>query len=701
MKRWQYISKASSVLKIISVILFTVFFAFAASYIYKIHGAVSPLLLYRWAFLLLAYTFLLLNVFINYKVLYQYVFRHRYMISLVLFCCFVLAKLNFSSIAMYDYYVQPGSGSEFITPVFGGPLSIRSDEWAINTPRSLTYQFCVGQKYNDIIMASQTLNLKTSGVALSLSMITKPFNMGFLFLGAEYAVSFYWGSLLIVGLLAGIEFFLVITKNNKLLSFMGSVAIIFSSFTVWWSGNEIVIYAMAAVAGIYRFLSTESRKIRIICGILIAAFGSAFVGVMYPAWQVPAGYTFLAVIIWSFVVNWGNIKKFKAIDWIIFAVTVVAAIVVIVAYLIENMEYTKAVMDTVYPGSRRVYGGYTLDKMFTYPATLLFPFKAGEFTFSEYGMYFSLYPMPTLVAIFILFKLKKKDLLNILLLTVSAVFTVYCTFGVPTWFGDISLLSYSFSTRVLTYVDFIQILLLTRSMAIMDEQNIYIPKRFIIPSAAILSVFTVYLCDKKFTYQNFMSFRYMIVIAVMLIALMVCFVGRVSRKLRDIAIVFFIVVHCAVSAFVPPIQKGLDPIYSKPVAQKAMEIAEEDPDARWIAVDQWIEANFYAACGAKVINSNNYIPNFELWETLDPEGKYNDVYNRYANFIISLTDEESVPILNQADLITLKLNYGQLDDIGARYLVTKYVLDIPEKYNIGVEQLYAENGTYIYSLEYK
>ena len=82
-------SKASYALKATAVILITLFFAFVASYIYKIHGAVSPMLLYRWAFLLLAYTFLLLNVFINYKVLYQYVFKHRYMIALVIFCCFI------------------------------------------------------------------------------------------------------------------------------------------------------------------------------------------------------------------------------------------------------------------------------------------------------------------------------------------------------------------------------------------------------------------------------------------------------------------------------------------------------------------------------------------------------------------------------------------------------------------------------------
>ena len=47
-------------------------------------------------------------------------------------------RVNFSSIGMFDNYVQPGQGSEFVTPVYGETHSIRSDEWAVSTPRYLT-----------------------------------------------------------------------------------------------------------------------------------------------------------------------------------------------------------------------------------------------------------------------------------------------------------------------------------------------------------------------------------------------------------------------------------------------------------------------------------------------------------------------------------------------------------------------------------
>ncbi len=701
LKRKQMSSGLTNAIKNILTFFVGMFFALVSYKVYlSCQGNLSPMFFYREALVIAFCAFLLINVFINYKVLYEFIFKHRYAISFILLVVLVASKIHISSIAMLDGYVQPGSGSEFVRPIFGQARPIRSDEWAVGTPKTLTYQYCAGEKYNDIIMAGKTLNIKTTDVAPSLSMITKPFNWGFLFLGAEYAISFHWCSLFIVGILAGIEFFMIITKERKLLSFCGSVMVIFSSFTMWWSDNKMVTYIMVAIAGIHRFLMTDSIKKRIFCGICIVVFGTAFVAMLYPAWQVPAGYICLAIILWSFIVNWNNVKKFKAIDWIIFSGVIVFALAVIAVFYLENLEYTKTIMGTVYPGSRRDYGSYVLDKLFTYPATLLFPFKEGEFAFSEYGVYFSLYPLPTLVAIYLLFKNKKKDLLLILFLVVSAIFTVYCTVGVPQWFGDISLLSFSTARRVLNFLDLIQIFILLRSIALMDEEKTFIPKSVIIPFSLIFSVLTIYWCDKKFVYPDFMSTAYMIVIAITIFVISVCLVGNVGDRLKKAAMVALIIIHCGVSLFVHPIQKGLDAIYSKPAAQAVMKIVEEDPDARWIAADQWVEANFYAACGAKVINSNNYVPNYKLWEILDPEGKYNEVYNRYANFIITMTEDETEAILHQSDLITLKLNYGQLDDIDVDYVIAKGELVIPEEYNVTPTLLYAESGVYIYSLDY-
>ncbi len=704
-KQIKYLSTLPKTIKVLVSVVVGMILCVLTYKNYLSCGGLNALFVYREALVLLACGFILINAYINYKTLYSFVFRYRYALAFFAFIILVASKINFSSIGLYDSYIQPGSGSEFVNPIFGHSQPVRSDEWAVSTPRALTYQYCAGEKYNDIIMAIQTPNLQASGIMLSPAMLAKPFCWGYLFLPVEYAVSFNWCSLLFVSLLAAVELFNIISNKNKLFSVMGGIIVAFSSFCMWWSGCAVLAYGMAAVAGIYNFLSADSYKKRMVFGAVVAIFGSAFVCTLYPAWLVPLGYIFLAVIIWGFVKNIGNIKKFKKIDWIIFSTTIALAIGIIAIYYYNQIEYATAVSNTVYPGSRRESGGYALNELLYYPASLAFPFKAvdGAYPFSEYGTFFSLFPIPMLISIYLLFKTKKKDLLSMLLLAVSLYFTVYCTVGVPDIVATISLMSFSTAARTAPILGFAQILLLVRSMYLIKENDCGIPKRIIMPIVAVYSIFVVLWCDKVLPFEDYMSTAYMSVVGLYIFFVIVCCVGRINEILQKIAVVSLVAIICITALFVLPIRKGLDSIYSKPVAQKVMSIVDKDPDAKWVALDQWIESGFYVACGAKVINSNNYIPNYELWETLlDDKGleEYNSVYNRYCHLIVSLTTESTQPILNQEDLVTLKLNYSQLEDIDVKYIVAKCEVVIPKEYDIDIEQLYAENGAYIYQVEY-
>lgn len=704
-KENQYISKLPKTFKILFTIIIAFIFTLLSRAVYQSCGELNFMLLYREILVLIFTAFALANIYINYKVFYSFIFKHRYAISAILFVVLVIAKINFSSIGMYDFYVQPGSGSEFVEPVFGHSQAIRSDEWAVSTPRILTYQYCYGEKYNDVVMASQTPNLQASGVLLSLAILAVPTKIGYLFLSAEYAVSFQWCSLFIITILAAIELFNILSDKKPLLATMGGISVALSSFCMWWSGSSLLAYGMATTAGIYHFLNTDNFKKRIICGVAVAIFGAGFVCTLYPAWLVPSGYIFLAIIIWSFIKNFDNIKSFNKIDWIIFSATLLFALGIIAVYYYNQLEYAKAVSETVYPGSRRDSGGYALDMLFFYPASIAFPFKSveGGYPFSEYGTFFSFFPIPMLVSIYILLKNKKKDLLSILLLTVSLFFTVYCTIGLPDIVATVTLISFSTAARTVPMLGLVQMLLLIRSMSLLEDTDTYVPKRILIPIATIYSVFAVFWCDQKFVFQDYMGTVYMSVIGAYIFFMIVCFIGNVGKTLKNTAVVIFTAVIFVTSVFILPINVGLDAIYSKPVAQKISSIVEEDPDAKWLSLDQWVENGFYTACGAKVINFNNYIPNLEFWNTILSEEKYeeyNEIYNRYCHLIISLTSEETQPILNQPDLVTLKLNYSSLDDINAKYLITKYEFSIPEEYGISTEKLYSENGIYIYELNY-
>ena len=102
---------------------------------------VSLMTVYRTVILFCIAFFLLLHIIVKIKVFYDIVFRYRYLIAVAVFLVLVANKINFSSVAMYDYHIQPGLGSEFIEPVFGQGRPIRSDEWLVTTPIQLSAQY--------------------------------------------------------------------------------------------------------------------------------------------------------------------------------------------------------------------------------------------------------------------------------------------------------------------------------------------------------------------------------------------------------------------------------------------------------------------------------------------------------------------------------------------------------------------------------
>ena len=76
---------------------------------------------------------------------------------------------------------------------------------------------------------------------------------------------------------------------------------------------------------------------------------------------------------------------------------------------------------------------------------------------SEAGVFFSFFPIPTLVAGYCWIKSKKKDWLVGGLLLISIPMLIYTTVGLPATIANITLLSYSMPERVVDIIGYIQI----------------------------------------------------------------------------------------------------------------------------------------------------------------------------------------------------------------------------------------------------
>lgn len=691
---------------VLTVLLMLVYLA-GVFVVYRATATRPHMLMYRLAIVTVVAAFAAMHIFVDIKKIYNFIFQHRFLLAAIAFVILVLAKINFSNIANWNAYVQPGEGSDFITPVFGKARSIRSDEWAVSTPRAFTYQYCAGEKYNSIIMGTLTPNQVTSHISLSLSALATPFYWGYLFLDAEHGLSFYWCGYLLVMLLASNEFFLIITDRKKLLSFSGATALTFSGFYLWWSGISSLTSGMAVVVLVWYFMHTEKRWCRALYGLGVMIFGASFICELYPAWQVVSGYIYLAFLIWALVTNFENIKRFKVWDWVIFGLVLAGVCTIVIAFLLGQREYTEAIMNTVYPGQRVDAGGNALVWQFLYPSNAKFVYDAQGLNTSEYSRAFSLYPLPMFMALFTMIKARKKDLLSIMLLCVAVFYTLYITTGLPMIIAKLTLMTYTMTGRVIPYIDVLQIILLIRSMSLMQDRKCFVPRLPAMLIAVVLSAGTMLICTYVFrtmtTAVDYITVPYGIAMGLLIFIFAWGFMANTKVVIRNGVIILFILYHLVTGVLVWPVQKGADAIYSKPLAHAISEIVEEDPDAKWIALDNWVISNFCAACGASTITSNNYMPNFTLWQSLFDEEtylSYNDIYNRYANMTANITEGETTLTLIQADLVQLDINPDDLKKIDVEYIVSYHELQNSTAYDCTFEELYNEAGMYIYRAVY-
>ena len=127
-----------------------------------------------------------------------------------------------------------------------------------------------------------------------------------------------------------------------------------------------------------------------------------------------------------------------------------------------------------------------------------------------------------------------------------------------------------------------------------------------------------------------------------------------------------------ISSFtINPLARGTGALFDHPLEKKIHEIAENNKEDYWLAVNDRILASVGVANGAKVLNMVNFYPDFQKWQIIDPEGSNENVYNRYAHIDIALTEGktkfEEGPT---ADLIRIKLSCEDVSKWPVRYLVS-------------------------------
>lgn len=640
--------------------------------------------------------FVSLHFVLNIKKMYNYLFDKRYFIGIFIFLFLVIGKYNGSSIEIWNGIIQPEYQLEN-SVILGKTRSIRSDEWLVSTPISLsqvTEQVNLS-KYNNLLGATEnlvTLNPKLPNTDI-LSLLSSPNNLGYLVMDSERGFSFSWYFCFFLLFFASLELFMILTNKNKIFSFLGAVLLTLSPVIQWWQSPQIVSYGNLAIVLFYNFIISKTRKKKILFSLLFGYSGLLYIMCLYPAWQVPYGYCYLILIIWIII---KNKDKIKVKDLLYLIPTLGIILIILVPLLISNKEVFNITSNTVYPGDRFSIGGGEWRTLFTYINSIYYPYKdLGNPC--EFSQYFSLFPFPIIYGIYLMVKNKKKDLFIILSIIVILTLSLWIMFPLGTTFSKVTLLYMTTETRVQVAIGFLTTILLIYLLSNYETKKIdkNKVKYILLLTLSFISSFIVIKISNSVIqeyFPNYLNLK-MSILSLSLLAILIFLMFLNNKVTNKILISLLIFISFVSGIIVSPINKGTSVFYNKPLSKEINEIISSDSDSIFLASDSGITlANYLVANGAKTINTTNYIPNIELYKKLDTEEKYNDVYNRYEHVAINLTDEDTTFILNQDDYITINLNYNDVCKIEADYLVTNSINEI---YN-NFELIYNEYGIKIF-----
>ena len=627
----------------------------------------------RLLLLLLIYSFIGLHFIVDIHAMYHNIYKYRYFLAACIVVFVVAFELNGSSIGMWNDYLPQDANTESRETVFGTARAIRSDEWALQTPFALSQQYTGYKYFSDIIRATPTDVEVVYGQPINSWLnIFRPYYWGYIFLPSAKGLSFYWITKLLMLFFATFELGMILTKKNKIVSALLAVCVSFSPGIQWWFTTlaiaDVLIFGQIAIVSVYYMITVNSIWKKYLYSLLLAIAGGGYILVIYPPHQVAGGYVFAGLLIWVLVSHRKELSE-QIRDNIIcclFAASIIAIAMVEVIY--NSRETIQAVMQTVYPGNRMILGGNikNITYLFRYIGNVFFPFTSKNVPGNVYesASMFDFFPIGIVLAIAVL--RKRRDALLKLLLAIDTWLICWTIFQYPEWLAKITLLSNVQPERGLLVIGYINLLILARTLS----QITII--RFSVSRKIIYSCLCSWICiiaARKY-YTDYLTNVRTVVCAMALLIVFLCILSFNEIKIHKISICGCVALMFVIGGMVNPIQQGIRNISDNILISKISNLVQENPTAKWAVIGEYPMNNIPIMAGAPTVNSTNVYPQLELWEKIDVERQYEDVYNRYAHIAMELTHEKTNFQLNGPDYFTIFLNEMDLPILDVTYILS-------------------------------
>lgn len=643
------------------------------------------------------------------KKIFLQVLRYRYLIALVVFALLVVFKINGSNINCWKYLID-----EPDTTLVGSSRSIRSDEWEVLIPVFLSQQnsdtpFSVIN--HNITPSGQNVVITLDAPVKDIYSITKPLHWGFFFLDADHALAWYWDLKLILIFLLSFELCMILTRQNKLVSALGSLWITLSPAVQWWFAQHVgdnVLYVPAMIVTFYYLCKNFDylrRKILFTALFCLSCLG--FVTPLYPPVQIPFG--FLALILMALIYfDFRKEIRFKRIDLLIFGIAAIFIFAMLAHLYLIIKDAIPLMNNTVYPGQRASTGGDTPPYSFyIYLTNFALPWQEiyyhGQFNQNncELSSFYNFLPA-VLLAFPVLLKRRGDRKYGIALACFSVFFALYMSFSfIPAGVAKITLLSYVTGQRAMLAYGFAAMLLSIWALAELSRSGGL--GRFY--SLAVTgAVFITYFITIRFSELNkIIRYDYLLLFS-LLLALLNYLLLRGFKK------TFSALMACVILAsgfLVNPITVGTGGFDDSTLAKEIHQLDKADSSAVWLA-DSGEEITgalgiFLYANGARSVGGINNYPDFKKWAAIDPNQNFEDIYNRSAHISFRIVKSPTVFTLVQPGAYVVSINVNDLSKLNIRYVVSNQPITSMNSGNIQFKALFKpdKKGYTIYQVDYQ
>ena len=628
-----------------------------------------------------------------------WLYRFRYPVALALLIVLVAWGVSGSSLGLWDRTLSGNSMTEGL--LAGSPRGVRTDEWALFTAMTFAqFNDPIGQLqyYSSVFRGVPTDMFIIYGQPVwDIAMIFRPFQWGYLVLGLEHGLSFFWFGRLIALFMATFEFGMLLTRRSKPLSLGLAALISFAPVVQWWfSINgfvEMIVFTEVIVICMHAFFSTNTVwKKALLCVPLIVCTGG-FAFTLYPAWEIPMAYILCALLVGILIADRDVLRFDLKKDLPILAVGIVILIAGMGYVMWKSGDTISAVMNTAYPGKRVNTGGERVSLSVRYPISYFLPYLSAKSS-PRFGgsvdagtMFIDFFPLGLIAAFWVLCREKQRDAVLISLLVPTILFSVYVYVGMPEWMARATLLSHSIALRCAVQLSLLNLLLLFRAVALVKKG---LESYLAVVISAVCAVAVTIGCH--FAEPEVMGWGKCVVAAV------IVFVAMATFLLKKPELIAMVCCFTALIAGLPvnPLQQGIAPVTDNAVIRDIRKVVESDPKAKWFSAVDW-QSNIPTLAGAHTINATNTYPNPELWETLDGNRSNSEIWNRYAHIQVSITSEPTKYELKQVDVIKMQINPHDLVKIDAKYVLVNnnescQALERSARYR----RLVTENGYSIY-----